>query len=224
MAGMNQQKRKQISQMSKWVKEKLAGEGTGHDWLHIKRVRSVSLAIAKEEGADLFITEAAALLHDVIDVKLSDEHRVSLEELYSRFVDWNVEEKAAAAIIGIITKISFRDREKYKDVKLSKEGMSVQDADRLDAIGAVGIARAFMYAGAKGHMLYSDGTPEHDIPSALKHFDEKLLHLKDLMNTKTGWMLAKQRHEVMLAFLKELKNECAAFSQTALIDRERGLW
>lgn len=80
MAGLNQEQTEQIRLMSEWVKEKLSAEGTGHDWLHTERVRNVSLQIAKEEGADLFMTEACALLHDVIDEKLSDEHRVPLQE------------------------------------------------------------------------------------------------------------------------------------------------
>ncbi|KAA6451749.1 HD domain-containing protein [Bacillus swezeyi] len=209
MAGMNRQKEQQISRIAKWVKEKLSYEGTGHDWLHISRVRSLSLGIAKEEGADLFITEAAALVHDLIDEKLSEKHRVPLRELTSRFSEWNVEKEAAEKILGIITRMSFRDREKYKDTELSKEGMAVQDADRLDAIGAVGIARAFMYAGAKGHLLYHEGASENNIPSAASHFDEKLLHLKDLMNTQTGRTLAEKRHDLMLTFLNELRNECS---------------
>ncbi|MCY7754812.1 HD domain-containing protein [Bacillus haynesii] len=215
MAGLNHEQTEQIRLMSEWVKEKLAAEGTGHDWLHIERVRNVSFQIAKEEGADLFMTEACALLHDVIDEKLSDEHRVPLQELKRHLSeDWKVDPETVDGILAIITRISFRDREKYKDEPLSKEGMVVQDADRLDAIGAVGIARALMYAGAKGHLLYGSG----DAPNAVSHFYEKLLLLKDLMNTKTGRMLAEKRHKLMLEFLGELENECA-FSRESRLDR-----
>ncbi|MCY9227528.1 HD domain-containing protein [Bacillus haynesii] len=215
MAGLNHEQTEQIRLMSEWVKEKLAAEGTGHDWLHIERVRNVSFQIAKEEGADLFMTEACALLHDVIDEKLSDEHRVPLQELKRRLSeDWEVDPETVDGILAIITRISFRDREKYKNKPLSKEGMVVQDADRLDAIGAVGIARALMYAGAKGHLLYGSG----DAPTAVGHFYEKLLLLKDLMNTKTGRMLAEKRHKLMLEFLGELENECA-FSRESRLDR-----
>ncbi|MCY8381013.1 HD domain-containing protein [Bacillus haynesii] len=210
MAGLNQEQTEQIRLMSEWVKEKLAAEGTGHDWLHIERVRNVSLQIAKEEGADLFMTEACALLHDV-----SDEHRVPLQELKRHLSeDWKVDPETVDGILDIITRISFRDREKYKDEPLSKEGMAVQDADRLDAIGAVGIARALMYAGAKGHLLYGSA----NAPTAVGHFYEKLLLLKDLMNTKTGRMLAEKRHKLMLEFLGELENECA-FSRESRLDR-----
>ena len=215
MAGLNQEQTEQIRLMSEWVRKKLAAEGTGHDWLHIERVRNISLQIAKEEGADLFVTEACALLHDMIDVKLDDEHRVPLDELKRRLSeDWKVDPGTVDGILAIITRMSFRDREKYKDERLSKEGMAVQDADRLDAIGAVGIARALMYAGAKGHLLYGSA----NAPTAVGHFYEKLLLLKDLMNTKTGRMLAEKRHKLMLEFLGELENECA-FSRESRLDR-----
>ncbi|PAC96897.1 HD domain-containing protein [Bacillus paralicheniformis] len=215
MAGLNQEQTEQIRLMSEWVRKKLAAEGTGHDWLHIERVRNISLQIAKEEGADLFVTEASTLLHDMIDVKLDDEHRVPLDELKRRLSeDWKVDPGTIDGILAIITRMSFRDREKYKDERLSKEGMAVQDADRLDAIGAVGIARALMYAGAKGHLLYGSA----NAPTAVGHFYEKLLLLKDLMNTKTGRMLAEKRHQLMLEFLGELENECA-FSGESRLDR-----
>ncbi|NPC92723.1 HD domain-containing protein [Bacillus sp. WMMC1349] len=216
---MNQEKERQLNQISKWVRGKLVDEGTGHDWLHITRVRSLSIEIAKKEGADLFMTEAAALTHDMMDEKLSEKHRVSVDELNKRFSEWKIEKDETDKILGIITNISFRNRDKYKGTKLSKEGMVVQDADRLDAIGAIGIARTFMYAGSKGHLLYHEGEFEN-IPSAVGHFDEKLLRLKDLMNTKTGRKLAERRHHLMVGFLKELKKECSCTVQTALLDEE----
>ncbi|ASB88788.1 MULTISPECIES: HD domain-containing protein [Bacillus] len=220
MAGMSQLKKKQISLIAEWVGGKLSDEGTGHDWLHIKRVQRLSLMIAKEEGADLFITEAAALVHDLIDEKLSARHRMPLSALKRQLSGFGIDNQAAEDIISIITKMSFRDREKYKDQKLSLEGQAVQDADRLDAMGAVGIARAFMYAGAKGHLLYREGSHDKNAPSAVGHFYEKLLLLKDLMNTKTGRRLAEHRHKLMRSFLSELKNECACTEQAAWIDRE----
>ncbi|MGR3207035.1 HD domain-containing protein [Bacillus glycinifermentans] len=223
MARMNRRKKEQLEMIADWVKEKLEDEGTGHDWLHITRVRRLSLLIAEAEGADLFITEAAALVHDLIDEKLSPQYKIPLRELRRRFSGWGIDNKTAEEIISIITKMSFRDRETYKGEKLSAEGMAVQDADRLDAIGAVGIARTFMYAGAKGQAMYREDAGDKGVPSAVGHFYEKLLLLKDLMNTKTGRRLAEHRHQVMAGFLHELKNECGCGEETALIDQESRL-
>ncbi len=122
MAGLNQEQTEQICLMSEWVRKKLAAEGTGHDWLHIERVRNISLQIAKEEGADLFVTEASALLHDMIDVKLDDEHRVPLDELKRRLSeDWKVDPGTVDGILAIITRMSFRDRENIKTNAFQKK-------------------------------------------------------------------------------------------------------
>lgn len=194
-------KRMQTEQIRTWVKSVLNGESSGHDWLHVSRVAKLALYIGKKEHADLFIVEAAALVHDLIDVKLPDAARLSVSEVYERLVSLGAGKDEAERIIHIITRMSFRDREKLGKEPLSLEGEIVQDADRLDAIGAVGIARAFMFAGAKGHSLYGNNK------SAYAHFFGKLLLLKDMMNTATARVIADERHKFMLRFISQLEKE-----------------
>ncbi|MEC1614625.1 HD domain-containing protein [Bacillus mojavensis] len=191
----------QTEQIRTWVKSVLNGESSGHDWLHVSRVAKLALYIGKKEHADLFIVEAAALVHDLIDVKLPDAARLSVSEVYERLVSLGAGKDEAERIIHIITRMSFRDREKLGKEPLSLEGEIVQDADRLDAIGAVGIARAFMFAGAKGHSLYGNNK------SAYAHFFGKLLLLKDMMNTATARVIADERHKFMLRFISQLEKE-----------------
>lgn len=191
----------QTEQIRTWVKSVLSGESTGHDWLHVSRVAELALNIGKKENANLFIVEAAALVHDLIDVKLPDAIRLSVSEVDERLVSLGAGKDEAERIIHIITRMSFRDREKLGKEPLSLEGKIVQDADRLDAIGAVGIARTFMFAGAKGHSLYGNDK------SAYAHFFSKLLLLKDMMNTDTARELADERHKFMLHFVSQLEKE-----------------
>lgn len=191
----------QTEQIRTWVKSVLSGESTGHDWLHVSRVAELALYIGKKENADLFVVEAAALVHDLIDVKLPDAIRLSVSEVDKRLVSLGAGKDEAERIIHIITRMSFRDREKLGKEPLSLEGKIVQDADRLDAIGAVGIARTFMFAGAKGHSLYGNDK------SAYTHFFSKLLLLKDMMNTDAARELADERHKFMLHFVSQLGKE-----------------
>lgn len=188
----------QTEQIRTWVKSVLSGESTGHDWLHVSRVAELALNIGKKENANLFIVEAAALVHDLIDVKLPDAIRLSVSEVDERLVSLGAGKDEAERIIHIITRMSFRDREKLGKEPLSLEGKIVQDADRLDAIGAVGIARTFMFAGAKGHSLYGNDK------SAYAHFFSKLLLLKDMMNTDAAREMADERHKFMLHFVSQL--------------------
>ncbi|ADM38183.1 HD domain-containing protein [Bacillus spizizenii ATCC 6633 = JCM 2499] len=192
---------KQADQIRTWVQSVLTGESSGHDWLHISRVADLAVYIGEKENADLFIVETAALVHDLIDVKLPDTIRLSVSEVYNQLVTFGIGKEDADRVIHIITKMSFRDREKLEGEPLSIEGKVVQDADRLDAIGAVGIARAFMFAGAKGHGLYGDDQ------SAYAHFFHKLLRLIDMMNTDTARELAEERHEFMLQYIRQLEKD-----------------
>ncbi|MCY7784664.1 MULTISPECIES: HD domain-containing protein [unclassified Bacillus (in: firmicutes)] len=192
---------KELKQIRAWVKTVLTGESSGHDWHHVSRVADLALYIGKQENADLVIVETAALVHDLIDVKLPDTVRLSVREVYDQLVFFGVGREAADRVIDIITRMSFRDREKLAEEPFSIEGKAVQDADRLDAIGAVGIARAFMFAGAKGHGLYGDEQ------SAYAHFFHKLLRLKDMMNTDTARELAEERHDFMLHFVRQLEKD-----------------
>ena len=179
---------KQAEQIRTWVQSILTDESSGHDWHHVSRVADLAAYIGEKEKADLFIVETAALVHDLIDVN-------------DQLVFFGVGKENADRVIHIITRMSFRDREKLAKEPLSIEGKAVQDADRLDAIGAVGIARAFMFAGANGHSLYGDDQ------SAYAHFFHKLLRLKDMMNTDTARELAEERHNFMLQFVRQLEKD-----------------
>ncbi|MGQ8966440.1 Mn(2+)-dependent (deoxy)ribonucleoside pyrophosphohydrolase [Bacillus subtilis] len=192
---------KQAEQIRAWVQSILTDESSGHDWHHVSRVADLAAYIGEKEKADLFIVETAALVHDLIDVKLPDTVRLSVSEVYDQLVFFGVGKENADRVIHIITRMSFRDREKLAKEPLSIEGKAVQDADRLDAIGAVGIARAFMFAGANGHSLYGDDQ------SAYAHFFQKLLRLKDMMNTDTARELAEERHNFMLQFVRQLEKD-----------------
>nr|WP_087990473.1 HD domain-containing protein [Bacillus subtilis] len=192
---------KRIEQIRAWVQSVLTGESSGHDWHHVSRVADLALYIGEKENADLFIVEITALVHDLIDVKMPDAFRFSVSEVYDQLVFFGVGKEDADIVIHIITRMSFRDRDKLAIEPHSIEGKAVQDADRLDAIGAVGIARAFMFAGAKGHSLYGNDQ------SAYAHFFHKLLRLKDMMNTDTARKLAEERHDFMLQFVRQLEKD-----------------
>ncbi len=199
-----------------FVKTSLSGAEGGHDWWHIHRVMVNTKIIAEKEKADLLICELGALLHDIADPKFhnGDEKKGSViaknyllkEKLTVQQID---------AIIDIIENISFAGGKVTKNKSL--ELQVVQDADRLDAMGAIGIARAFNYGGFKNRLLYDPSIPARNYSNAaeyrnsnaptLNHFYEKLLLLKDLMNTQTGKYMALERHEFMLSYLKEFHKE-----------------
>lgn len=201
-----------IDEIRDYVKTKLESEKSGHDWYHIERVTKYAKVIAEAENADVFICEVAALVHDLVDEKLGDpaEGLNEVEELLIQFdeVDRN-------HIIDIITCISFKGGN-MPEVQ-SLEAKVVQDADRLDAIGAIGIARAFVYAGSKGDIMYDPELyPREKLTlegyrkersTAVNHFYEKLFKLKDLMNTTKGKELAVPRHDYMESFLNQFYHE-----------------
>jgi uncharacterized protein len=206
-----------IQKTTDHVRSLLSGEGSGHDWFHIERVRNVALRIAREEKADLFIVELAALLHDVADWKFAGGdhdagHRAAREWLASL----NVEPAVMDHVASIIKDLSFKGAGVKTPMK-TIEGQCVQDADRLDAIGAIGIARAFAYGGHKGRPLYDPAIPPHPHASfeaykkntgpTINHFYEKLLLLKDRMSTNTGRRLAADRHVYLESFLTQFLSE-----------------
>ncbi|NQU85403.1 MAG: HD domain-containing protein [Mariniphaga sp.] len=204
-----------LQKTESFVKTFLEGEGNGHDWWHIYRVRKLALAIAEKEGGDLFIIEMAALLHDVDDYKLIKENKESKNAL-----NWlnklQLPDKTIHHILSIIDEVSFKGNG-VEDYTSSLECDIVQDADRLDAIGAIGIARAFAYGGSKKRLLYDPSERpaiyksleeyKKNTGSTINHFYEKLLLLKDRINTITGKKLAKNRHTYMEQFLKQFFNE-----------------
>ncbi len=192
------------------VRELLGADATGHDWWHVERVRRVALRLGTEEGADAFVVELAALLHDVDDWKSSGDPeaapRHAREWLASLEVDGGVREHVAE----IVGTLSFKGAGVPTPMR-TVEGRVVQDADRLDALGAIGIARAFAYGGSRGRPLHDPEAPPvlHQSfeqyrgagGATLNHFYEKLFLLRDRMNTAAGRRLAEERHRYMEAFV-----------------------
>lgn len=200
-----------------FVKEKLCGAEAGHDWFHIERVYKTSLLIAKSHSkANLLVVQLGALLHDIADSKFhnGNEH-IGPQTAREFLLENNIEKKVIEKVIQIIENISFRGGIIKKHTSIELE--IVQDADRLDAIGAIGIARAFNYGGFKNRTLYNPFikpnlkmTKEEYISSTaptINHFYEKLLLLKDKMNTQKGKELAQQRHHFMEVFLEQFYDE-----------------
>ncbi|GAB2317843.1 HD domain-containing protein [Alkalibacterium sp. s-m-22] len=197
------------------VKEKLNNEGSGHDWYHIERVWKMASKLAAKEQANSYIVELAALMHDLIDDKLVSSKDEAVQEVEYWLEGAGVSSSDAERIMDIIQTISFKGGNGRKLTTL--EAQIVQDADRLDAIGAIGIARCFTYAGSKGDVIFN---PELSVresmtekeyregpSSAVHHFYEKLLKLKDLMNTETAKHIAEERHAFMEDFLIQFFNE-----------------
>lgn len=200
-----------------FVKETLSNAEGGHDWWHIERVWKLAKTIARTENADPFIVELGALLHDIADSKFHQgDEKIGPKKAREFLTSLQMEESLIVHVEQIIANISFKGGNHQKKF-FSTELSVVQDADRLDAIGAIGIARAFNYGGHKGRELYnpyiapnlSMTKEEYKASEAptINHFYEKLLLLKDRMNTTTGKEMAKQRHRFMESFLKEFYHE-----------------
>jgi uncharacterized protein len=197
-----------------YIQKFFRNEGSGHDWWHIYRVRNYSLKIAQKEGGNLFLIEMAALLHDLDDWKLKSEFSKNRTEKWLQKSGAASEE--VSKIIEIISQVSFKGAGVDTN-PTTIEAQIVQDADRLDAIGAIGIARAFAYGGNKDRLIYHpDIQPElhnnfqsykNNTAPTINHFYEKLLLLKDRMNTTEGKRLAEIRHEFMLDFLDHFFSE-----------------
>jgi len=177
-----------------------SGEGTGHDYFHIERVVKMARQIAKEENADLFLVELAAWLHDVGDYKLHGGIDRS-EELISEFLNGlNVPQEIISKTIEIISQVSFSKGNRPE----SLEARIVQDADRLDAIGAIGIARCFAYGGSKSREIWN---PDHPEETSVQHFYDKLLRLKDMINTASARKIAEEKHQYLENFLDRFYKE-----------------
>lgn len=210
-----------IDKTIEFVKITLEGAEGGHDWWHIHRVLENTRFIAPRESADIQICELGALLHDIADPKFhnGDEKKGSI--IAQHFLSsHSVSENQINMVIDIIENISFSKGSNNNKPK-SLELQVVQDADRLDAMGAIGIARAFNYGGFKNRLIYDPAFPlqtyanssEYRNSSAptINHFYEKLLLLKDLMNTTTGKAMAHDRHQFMLMYLEQFKKEVGYF-------------
>ncbi|HEY7849636.1 MAG TPA: HD domain-containing protein, partial [Ktedonobacterales bacterium] len=206
-----EQQRRVVAAAETFVREVLGGDSSGHDWWHIARVRTMARRLAREEGADAFICELAALLHDVADDKVAGDEETGLRTVRAWLAEQAVDVETTARVMAIIETMSFGGGNRPPMATL--EGRVVQDADRLDAIGAIGVARAFAFGGSRGRALYDPTQPPREYASkaeyrasdssTINHFHEKLLRLKDRMNTETGRRLAAARHAYMEAFLAE---------------------
>ncbi|WP_379153874.1 HD domain-containing protein [Paenibacillus sp. sgz5001063] len=205
-----------IVESENFAKEQLGQDQTGHDWFHTDRVRNMAALIAEMEQADVLICTVAALLHDVADEKLNPSKEAGLAKVHNWLKEHLNDEEQIRHIMQIIETMSFSGG---GGVPMSTlEGRVVQDADRLDALGAIGITRVMVFSGAKGRPVYDPDIPPRDESlqkeyrdyskgTAINHFYEKLLKLKDLMNTSYGRKLAEERHEFMLSFLEQFYME-----------------
>jgi uncharacterized protein len=200
-----------------FVKQKLENAEAGHDWFHIERVYKNALLIAQDEVCDIQIVKLGALLHDIADSKFNDGDETVGPKVARAFLEsQKVADEIIVHVVNIIENISFKGgnfEKKFNSIELE----IVQDADRLDAIGAIGIARTFNYGGFKNRQLYNpeiapklnmskEEYKKSEAPT-INHFYEKLLLLKDKMNTKTGKQLAQERHKFMELFLSQFYAE-----------------
>ena len=203
-----------IEATKNFVKKELAGAEGGHDWFHIERVYKNALLIAKNEKVDQLTVALGALLHDIADSKFHNGDSTVGPRVAATFlIKQNVDSNIINHVVKIIENISYSSNIGNRDVFKSIELDVVQDADRLDALGAIGIARTINYGGFKNRTIYNpDIKPNLNMTKAeykastaptINHFYEKLLFLKDKMNTKTGKKIASQRHDFMLLYLKQ---------------------
>ena len=200
-----------------FVRQQLENAEGGHDWFHIERVYKNALLIAEGEDCDITVVKLGALLHDIADSKFHDGDESIGPKTARTFLEaQNVKEETILHVIAIIENISFKGGNFEKKFN-SKELEIVQDADRLDALGAIGIARTFNYGGYKNRPLYNPNVQpktsmnkeeyKNSESPTLNHFYEKLLLLKDKMNTKTGKKIAQKRHDFMEKFLSQFYAE-----------------
>ncbi len=212
-------KQKIIEKTEAFIAEEFMKEGSGHDWFHIDRVRKMALRIGLEEGANLFVIELAALLHDLDDWKLVEADSSTITKSEKWMNNLNLDQEMIATILEIIDEVSYKGAGADTPVS-SVEAAIVQDADRLDAIGAIGIARTFAYGGHKNRLIYDPAIPpvmhsdfdeyKKSTDPTINHFYEKLLLLKDRLNTNSAKQIAVERHQFMETYLTQFFQEWEA--------------
>lgn len=206
-----------IPDVESFVQEKLGNDTSGHDWYHCFRVRTTACELAKHEsGCDIEIVIYAALLHDIPDPKLVSDIAAADKECVELMHKLNLPQGKIDHVMSIIHSLSFKGANVDTTMR-TIEGKVVQDADRLDAIGAIGVARCFAYSGSVGTMMYdpqekpvlhnSEAEYRKHKGSAIAHFSEKLLLLKDMMQTRSGRAVAESRHEYLNNFLNQFLTE-----------------
>lgn len=208
-----------IEKTKEFVRQKLEGEGSGHDWWHIHRVYNIAVNLAKDENnnVDLFVIQLGALLHDIADWKFNGgDTNVGAEVSREFLKTLEVDDEIIEHVADIVKNVSFKGSGEKSQMK-TLEGMIVQDADRLDAIGAIGIARTFAYGGHDNREMFNPNIKpqnhktfeeyKNSRGTTINHFYEKLLLLKDLMNTKSGRKYAEKRHKFMEEYLEEFYAE-----------------
>ena len=211
-----------IDKTCQFVEDRLSGDGSGHDWWHIFRVWTLAKKIAVEEKAQAEIVELGALLHDIADWKFHDGDDSIGPAIAREFLNnHNVEPNLSDSVVEIISTVSYKGAGVATPMK-TLEGEIVQDADRLDAIGALGIARTFAYGGYKNRLIYhpeekpvlhkSYEDYKKNEGHTINHFYEKLLLLKERMNTNTGKRIAEGRHKFMQSFLDQFYREWDGFA------------
>ncbi|MDX9705613.1 MAG: HD domain-containing protein [Weeksellaceae bacterium] len=183
-----------------FIKEIFSGEGTGHDFFHIERVVKMAKRIAKEENADLFLVELAAWLHDLGDYKLNDGMDKSEEMIEEFLSEIGVSFEIRSKIVEIVSQVSFSKGK----IATSLEAKIVQDADRLDAIGAIGLSRVFAYGGKMKREIWN---PENPKETSIQHFYDKLLKIKEKINTQSARTIAEERHLFLENFLTRFYDE-----------------
>ncbi|MGT2783909.1 HD domain-containing protein [Streptococcus merionis] len=202
-----------------FVKDMFEKEPSGHDWWHLVRVRDMAVRLAEAEGGDVFICQMAALLHDVADDKLGDGAEAGLAKVQTFLDSQAIATDLQQKILTIISDMSYKAGQNDHKT-LSLEGQIVQDADRLDALGAIGIARTMVYSGHTGRLIHDPNlVPREQMTldayrsndgTAIMHFYEKLLKLKDLMNTETAKVIAEGRHAFLETYLEQFYAEWRA--------------
>lgn len=206
-----------IAKTIDFVQEKLHNAEAGHDWFHIQRVWNTAKYINRIEKGNPIVVELSALLHDIADSKFHNgDESLALEISENYLKQISVSKSIIDEVLFIIKHISFKNRHETSE-NISLELKIVQDADRLDAIGAIGIARTFHFGGFRNSLLYDPSQPprlgmskeeyKKSNGTTINHFYEKLLFLKDMMNTATGKYLAQERHDFMLKFLEQFYKE-----------------
>lgn len=195
-----------LAETEKYVRQQLSNDPTGHDWYHIDRVRQLASTIwNQEQTGDRWTIEMVALLHDISDEKLNESKEAGNRKLRSFLETINISKQLIDQLIVMIDSISYGGGNRPKPTSI--EAQIVQDADRLDAIGAIGIARTFAYGGSKGRSIFEPNAAEEKNLSTIQHFYDKLLRVKALMNTETAKKMAVERHEFMEGFLEQFFKE-----------------